>query len=187
MNLSKKDMIRKSPGRPMHQGNRRRAGVDDRGRPTPAGSEVVSAGAILAVAKAGVFSKWQFAFRIRTPMAQRRAEKTTLPAILVSATRKAKRLSAYRDIGTRIGGSNWLNTEYPGFAVGDDPGAPIVIGASFAFGAVSSRRLCRDAIGGLGIGCGRRSRRRRWLFGNARGKPEKHCMTKSLVIGGLLF
>jgi len=42
----------------------RRAGVDDRGRPTPAGraEQLVSAGAILAAAKAGVFSKWQFAF-----------------------------------------------------------------------------------------------------------------------------
>jgi hypothetical protein len=38
--------------------------VDGWGRPTPAGSDeqVVSAGAILAEPKGGVFSKWQSAF-----------------------------------------------------------------------------------------------------------------------------
>ena len=51
---------------------------------------------------------------------------------LASANAK---LTLYCDIGTRIGGSYWLNTAYPGFAVGDDPGAPIVTGASVAFGA----------------------------------------------------
>jgi hypothetical protein len=38
-----------------------------------------------------------------------------------------------------MGGSYWLNTAYPGFAVGDDPCAPVVTGASFAFGAVGAR------------------------------------------------
>jgi hypothetical protein len=42
----------------------RRAGMDNRGRPMPAGSDeqLVSAGAILAEPKGGVFSKWQSAF-----------------------------------------------------------------------------------------------------------------------------
>jgi len=48
----------------------RRAGVDDRGRPTPAGSEVVSAATILAEPKADVFSKCQCAFEFAR---QRRA------------------------------------------------------------------------------------------------------------------
>jgi hypothetical protein len=56
MNLSEKDMMRKSPGDQCTREIARRAGVDDRGRPTPAGSEVVSAGTILAEPKADVFS-----------------------------------------------------------------------------------------------------------------------------------
>jgi hypothetical protein len=187
MNLSKKDMIRKSPGDQCTREIARRAGVDDRGRPTPAGSEVVSAGAILAVAKAGVFSKWQFAFEFARRWLNG-GQKNDPSGDFSSARReKAKRLSAYRDIGTRIGGSNWLNTEYPGFAVGDDPGAPIVIGASFAFGAVAaagfagtlSAGLESVADGGAAVVAG--------CLEHAAENPRSIAMTKSFVIGGLLF
>src|SRR5712675_2239778 len=54
----------------------RRAGVESRGRPTPAGraEQLVSAAAILAVPNAGVFSKWQFAFEFARRRPQRRSE-----------------------------------------------------------------------------------------------------------------
>jgi hypothetical protein len=58
MNLSEKDMIRKSPGDQCTREVARRAGVDDRGRPTPAGSaeQLVFTLTILAKPKADVFS-----------------------------------------------------------------------------------------------------------------------------------
>src|SRR5882672_6866802 len=53
----------------------RRAGVESRGRPTPAGrAEQLSAAAILAVPNAGVFSKWQSAFEFARRRPQRRSE-----------------------------------------------------------------------------------------------------------------
>ena len=159
------------------------------GRPTPAGraEQLVSAAAILAVPKAGVFSNRQFAFEFARRWLNG-GQKNDPGGDFSSARReKAKRLSAYRDIGTRIGGSNWLNTEYPGFAVGDDPGAPIVIGASFAFGAVAaagfagtlSAGLESVADGGAAVVAG--------CLEHAAENPRSIAMTKSLVIGGLLF
>src|SRR6267154_1328773 len=57
-------------------------------------------------------------------------------------------------LSTRIGGSYWLNTEYPVFAVGDDPDAPVVIGAWFAFGAVVAAGFAVVAAFGSAAGAG---------------------------------
>jgi hypothetical protein len=75
--------------------------------------------------------------------------KTALAAI--PAQRDEEKRSATPPIVTSapIGGSNWLNTEYPGFAVADDPGAPIVVGASFAFGAVAAAGFAGTLSAGL--------------------------------------
>jgi hypothetical protein len=57
-------------------------------------------------------------------------------------------------LSTRIGGSYWLNTEYPVFAVGDDPDAPVVIGAWFAFGAVVAAGFAGTVAAAFGSAAG---------------------------------
>ena len=57
-------------------------------------------------------------------------------------------------LSTRIGGSYWSNTEYPVFAVDDEPDAPVVIGAWFAFGAVLAGGFAVVAAFGSAAGAG---------------------------------
>ena len=72
-------------------------------------------------------------------------------------------------LSIRIGGSYWFNTEYPVFAVGDEPDFLVVIGAWFAFGALVAAGFA--VCGGLRIRSGRRNLRRRRLFATRGGDP----------------
>ena len=47
-----------------------------------------------------------------------------------------------------------MNTEYPVFAVGDDPDAPVVIGAWFAFGAVVAAGFAGTVAAAFGSAAG---------------------------------
>src|SRR6266702_3534655 len=64
------------------------AGGESGGRPTPAGraEQLVSAAAMLAVPKTGVFSKWQFAFESARRRPQRRSETCLLSKEMRSST-----------------------------------------------------------------------------------------------------
>jgi hypothetical protein len=91
-------------------------------------------------------------------------------------------LTLYRDIGTRIGGSYWLNTAYPGFEVGDDPGAPIVTGASFAVGAVVAAGFAGRVAAAFGSAAGVGTAVAAGCLEHAAATPRSSAMAKRLLI-----
>ena len=81
-----------------------------------------------------------------------------------------------------MGGSYWLNTAYPGFPVGDDPGAPIVIGASFAFGAVAAVGLAGTVAAAFGSVAGGAVPGAAGCLEHAAARPRSSAMAKRLLI-----
>jgi hypothetical protein len=83
-------------------------------------------------------------------------------------------------LSTRIGGSYWSNTEYPVFAVDDEPDAPVVIGAWFAFGAVVAGGFAVVAAFGSAAGAG--TAVAAGCLEHAAATPRSSAMAKRLLI-----
>ena len=71
--------------------------------------------------------------------------------------------------------------------MGDDPGAPIVIGASFAFGAVAAVGFAGTLAAGVESVAGGGAAVVAGCLEHAAENPRSIAMAKSFVLGGLLF
>ena len=83
-------------------------------------------------------------------------------------------------LSIRIGGSYWFNTEYPVFAVGDEPDVLVVIGAWFAFGALVAAGFAVAAAFGSAAGAG--TSVAAGCLQHAAATPRSSAMAKRLLI-----
>jgi hypothetical protein len=97
------------------------------------------------------------------------------------------RLSAYRDIGTRIGGSYWLNTAYPGFVVGDHTGVLSGLGATLSVVTVAAGGFLVTLAAGLESVAGGGAAVAAGCLEHAAQTPRSIAMPKRVLIAGLPF